>query len=264
MSLQIIIFKLIILFPLILGIPSSEISETINLKTITCGSTLRVQNTITKYYLNSIGANWSTGSRLQILTAVQEDNDINSLFLIKEGDGYKTCKTGENILCDSIIRLEHLSTGKNIHSHDFPSFITGKQEACCFGENGVGDVNDNFKIICYKQKGEKKIFGKSEFFLQHVPTGKYLFIDYRNSLYNDYNCRGCPIRGQREVSLTSEKDKQCLWKVSGGIIFESDDISQKNEDSNFDNQNSKDNKQGSDKEKDIKSEQFDGRRKNDL
>ena len=253
MSLQIIIFKLIILFPLTLGIPSSEISETINLKTITCGSTLRVQNTITKYYLNSIGANWSTGSRLQILTAVQEDNDINSLFLIKEGDGYKTCKTGENILCDSIIRLEHLSTGKNIHSHDFPSFITGKQEACCFGENGVGDVNDNFKIICYKNKGEKKIYGKTEFFLQHVATGKYLFIDYRNSLYNDYNCRGCPIRGQREVSLTSEKDKQCLWKVSGGIIFESDDTQ------NYDN-----NTFNNDNNQDFNDDKFEEKKKNDL
>ena len=56
--------------------------------------------------MNSIGANWSTGSRLQILTAVQEDNDINSLFLIKEGDGYKTCKTGENILCEYCLNSE--------------------------------------------------------------------------------------------------------------------------------------------------------------
>ena len=80
-------------------------------------------------------------------------------------------------------------------------------------------------------------------------------------MFNDFNCRGCPIRGQREVSLTDEKDKQCLWKVVGGIIFESDD-NQRNDQGNFDN--SKDNKQGSDKEKDIKSEQFDGRRKNDL
>ena len=57
------------------------------------------------------------------------------------------------------------------------------------------------------------------FFLQHVPTKKFLFIDYKKSLFNDRNCRGCPIIGQREVSLTDKKDKQCLWKVTGGIIF---------------------------------------------
>ena len=27
---------------------------------------------------------------------------------------------------------------------------------------------------------------------------------------------------QREVSLTTKKDKQCLWKVIGGIIFSSE------------------------------------------
>ena len=41
-------------------------------------------------------------------------------------------------------------------------------------------------------------------------------------MYDDRNCRGCPIRGQREVSLTKKKDKQCLWKVIGGIIFSSE------------------------------------------
>ena len=41
-------------------------------------------------------------------------------------------------------------------------------------------------------------------------------------MYDDNNCRGCPIRGQREVSLTTKKDKQCLWKVIGGIIFSSE------------------------------------------
>ncbi len=67
-------------------------------------------------------------------------------------------------------------------------------------------------------------------------------------MFKDFNCRGCPIRGQREVSLTDEKDKQCLWKVVGDIILESDD-SQKNDDSNFDNQNIKDNNQSNDKHK---------------
>ena len=69
------------------------------------------------------------------------------------------------------------------------------------------------------------------------------------------------LEDKEKLVLTDEKVKQCLWKVVGGIIFESDD-NQRNDQGNFDN--SKDNKQGSDKEKDIKSEQFDGRRKNDL
>ena len=41
----------------------------------------------------------------------------------------------------------------------------------------------------------------------------------RKSLFNEYNCRGCPIMGQREVSLSRQSDMQSVWKVVGGLIF---------------------------------------------
>ena len=199
-----------------------DIKNTIESKTITYGSSLRIQNSITKYYLSSFGMNWSTGSGLQIVTAVQSDKELNSLFTIKEGENYPTKINGDPVLCGDIIRLEHIGTGKNLHSHDFKSFVTNSQEACAFGEDGNGDVNDNFRISCYKQNDNDIITGKTEFFLQHVPTQNWLYINYKTSMYDDRNCRGCPIRGQREVSLTTKKDKQCLWKVIGGIIFSSE------------------------------------------
>ncbi len=199
-----------------------DIKTTIESKTVTYGSSLRIQNIITKYYLSSFGMNWSTGSGLQIITAVQNDKDRNSLFTIKEGENYPVKINGEPVLCGEIIRLEHIATGKNLHSHDFKSFVTNSQEACAFGEDGNGDVNDNFRISCYKQNDNDTITGKTEFFLQHVPTQNWLYINYKTSMYDDRNCRGCPIRGQREVSLTTKKDKQCLWKVIGGIIFSSE------------------------------------------
>ena len=199
-----------------------DIISTIESKTITYGSSLRIQNTITKFYLSSFGMNWSTGSGLQIVTAVESDKETNSLFTIKEGEGYQPKTNGESVLCGDIIRLEHINTSKNLHSHAYKSFVTDSQEACAFGEDGQGDVNDNFRISCYKQKNNDVITGKTEFFLQHVPTEQYLYINYKTSMYNDRNCRGCPIRGQREVSLTTKKDKQCLWKVMGGIIFSSE------------------------------------------
>lgn len=197
-----------------------EISQTVSASTITYGSTLRIQNLLTKYQLTSYNMNWSTGSHLQIVTAVKENDKHESLFTIKEADGQEPCNTGEPIKCDSIIRLEHVLTKKNLHSHPFPSFLNVGQEICAFGEEGEGDVNDNFKIICYKNEGDI-IKGKTNFFLYHMGTQKYMAIDYRNSMFNDRNCRGCPINGQREVILTDKKDKQCLWQVVGGIIFSS-------------------------------------------
>ena len=199
-----------------------DIKSTIESKTVTYGSSLRIQNIITKYHLSSMGMNWSTGSGLQIVTAVKGDKELNGLFTIKEGETYPIKASGEPVLCGEVIRLEHIATGKNLHSHEFKSFVTNSQEACAFGDDGNGDVNDNFRINCYKQNDNDIITGKTEFFLQHVPTENWLYINYRTSMYDDNNCRGCPIRGQREVSLTTKKDKQCLWKVVGGIIFSSE------------------------------------------
>ena len=219
-----LIFSFIIFFNISLceNMSEEDIKSTIESKTITYGSSLRIQNTITKFHLSSFGMNWSSGSGLQIITAVESDKEVNSLFTIKEGENYPIKINGDPVLCGDIIRLEHVSTGKNLHSHDFKSFVTNSQEACGFGDNGDGDVNDNFRISCYKQNDNETITGKTEFFLQHVPTQNWLYINYKTSMYDDNNCRGCPIRGQREVSLTTKKDKQCLWKVIGGIIFSSE------------------------------------------
>ena len=63
-----------------------DIKATIESKTITYGSSLRIQNSITKYHLSSFGMNWSSGSGLQIINAVESDKEINSLFTIKEGE----------------------------------------------------------------------------------------------------------------------------------------------------------------------------------
>ena len=78
--------------------------------------------------------------------------------------------------------------------------------------------NENF-LHSIKNEIEELVKGKTNFFLQHVPSAQYLYINYKTSLFKESNCRGCSINGQREVSLTETKDKQCLWHVAGGIIF---------------------------------------------
>lgn len=161
---------------------------------------------------------------MQLIAATKSDNDYDSLFLVKEGHGMEPCITGLPLKCDSIIRLEHINTGKNLHSHNFKSFITDAQEVCGFGQNGQGDLNDNWQIQCYNYK-EENIKGITQFFLYHVGTKKYLSVNIKKSLYNDNNCRGCQIRGHREVSSVGLKDKQALWKVQGGVIYNTEEDS---------------------------------------
>ncbi|MCQ2818575.1 MAG: hypothetical protein MJ252_15005 [archaeon] len=220
MFIKIILSSFLLYFINTSQVSEEEITQTVSNSIITCGSTLRIQNVLTKYFLSSYSMAWSTGSRLQLVTAAKEQDKYESLFTIKEADNEPMCATGEPIKCDSIIRLEHVVTRRNLHTHPFKSFLDVGQEVCAFGEEGEGDVNDNFKLICYKNEGDI-VKGKTQFFLYHMGTQKYLAINYRNSMFHDGNCRNCPINGQREVIGTDKKDKQCLWTVNGGILFSS-------------------------------------------
>jgi len=131
------IYSVLLMINLILceNMSEEDIKATIESKTITYGSSLRIQNSITKYHLSSFGMNWSSGSGLQIITAVESDKDINSLFTIKEGENFPVKVNGDPVFCGDVIRLEHITTGKNLHSHEFKSFVTNSQEACGFGDN---------------------------------------------------------------------------------------------------------------------------------
>ncbi len=74
-------------------------------------------------------------------------------------------------------------------------------------------MNDNWEVQCHNN--ETFVHGNTKFYLFHLGTKNYLYINIRRSLYNDINCMNCPIRGQREVSATKQKDAQGLWKIVG-------------------------------------------------
>ncbi|ODN04599.1 Protein O-mannosyl-transferase 2, partial [Orchesella cincta] len=60
------------------------------------------------------------------------DNETAPIELIKNGD---------------LIRLEHLVTKRNLHSHRLPAPVTKKQwQVTGYGENGTGDANDVWRI----------------------------------------------------------------------------------------------------------------------
>lgn len=87
---------------------------------------------------------------------------------------------------------------------------------CGFGNGEDSDDNDNWELNCYGHKGELQ--GQAQFLLKHVGTNQYLHINIKSSLFDEQNCRGCPILGHREVSATDKKDKQALWKIVGVFI----------------------------------------------
>ena len=53
---------------------------------------------------------------------------------------FADCYCREPVKCGEVIRLQHLSTKRNLHSHLFQSPMSRNQEVSAFGENGLGDT----------------------------------------------------------------------------------------------------------------------------
>lgn len=52
---------------------------------------------------------------------------------------YENICSSTPIKCGQTIRLQHLSTGRNLHSHTFVSPLSRNLEVSAFGERGEGD-----------------------------------------------------------------------------------------------------------------------------
>nr|CAH8842402.1 unnamed protein product [Trichobilharzia regenti] len=116
--------------------------------TVTCGSVLKLMNTDYNVRLHSHEVQYGTGSGQQSVTAVSDDLDTNSLWQVVERNGSPQCSRGRVIKCGQKIRLMHLSTRRNLHSHHFDSPLSANFEVSAFGNDGVGDEGDDWQVIC--------------------------------------------------------------------------------------------------------------------
>lgn len=114
---------------------------------VTCGSVIKLLNTDHRVRLHSHDVKYGTGSGQQSVTGIEIKEDVGSHWVVKAANG-KICPRGQPIKCGSLIRLEHLESKRNLHSHIFSSPLSSQQEISCYGENGEGDTGDHWKVIC--------------------------------------------------------------------------------------------------------------------
>ncbi|VDQ11120.1 unnamed protein product [Trichobilharzia regenti] len=107
-------------------------------------------NTDYNVRLHSHEVQYGTGSGQQSVTAVSDDLDTNSLWQVVERNGSPQCSRGRVIKCGQKIRLMHLSTRRNLHSHHFDSPLSANFEVSAFGNDGVGDEGrfTNSTFLC--------------------------------------------------------------------------------------------------------------------
>lgn len=138
------------------------------------------------------------------------------MWIISEGHDGEECLAGTVINCNDVIRLTHLLTGKNLHSHQFRSPLTSQQEVSAFGTDGTGDASDDWKIICSSGSNWSV---DVPFHLQHKETGKFLTSD-SGARFTQQNCPNCPIVGQLEVVGTKGGGEGGKWVVQRGVFIQ--------------------------------------------
>ncbi|XP_061182820.1 stromal cell-derived factor 2-like [Saccostrea echinata] len=177
---------------------------------VTCGSTLKLKNNYHGVRLHSHDVKYGSGSGQQSVTAVDSTDDNNSYWQIRAKTGTE-CTRGNPIKCGQTVRLLHVTTRRNLHSHHFQSPLSRNLEVSAFGEDGEGDEGDHWVVTCsgkYWSRNEK-------IRIKNVVTENYLHVAG--------DTFGRPIHGQREVSGYPSPSEMNYWQAAEGIFIKPSD-----------------------------------------
>ena len=118
-------------------------------KTIRYRAIIKIIHDATGLCLHSHSRNYEhpLSSKQQQVTAFFGSND-DDYWIVKGPHNFpELYRSGEPIKHGDIIRLEHMTTRMNLHSHGSArSPVTNQQEVTAFGQDGIGDANDNWKV----------------------------------------------------------------------------------------------------------------------
>ncbi|KAK0182106.1 hypothetical protein PV327_000275 [Microctonus hyperodae] len=147
------------------------------------------------------------GARQQQVTTYSHKDD-NNMWLIKKYDTEKIPENPQLVKNGDLIRLEHIITGRNLHSHKEIAPISKKHyQVTGYGENGTGDANDVWKILITN--------GKEGDIVETV-TSKLKLVHYLHHCALTCSGKTLPKWGysQQEVSCNPNmRDKNALWNI---------------------------------------------------
>ncbi|CAI9567265.1 unnamed protein product [Staurois parvus] len=111
------------------------------------------------------------GARQQQVTTYSH-KDQNNFWVIKKRDSdYDPTGPLEFVRHGDIIRFEHKTTGRNLHSHQREAPLTKKHlQVTAYGTNGTGDTNDFWRIEVSGGRSPVKVL-RSQIRILHLSTG---------------------------------------------------------------------------------------------
>lgn len=174
---------------------------------VTFGSVVKLLNKQYSIRLHSHEVKYGSGSGQQSVTGMSHAEDANSYWQVRSPSDEHVMR-GTPVKCGQKIRLTHVQTQSNLHSHSFASPLTDEQEVSCFGEGGEGDHLDNWNVICSGKYWERDSYVQ----LQHDVTDQYLAATSQTY--------GRPISGQREIACTYKGNRNpAKWKAMEGVYI---------------------------------------------
>lgn len=144
--------------------------------TLTYGAKIRLMHVNTGSWLGSGLRNYPAGSGQQFVACFEEATPtISTLWIVKPEHAFYGKQLSGEVPAKAIIRLEHVQTKRNLHSHNVrcckaihSSTVkvssVDQLEVSCFGTNGNGDANCNWRVF-YDQDSSGSLR------LQHVVMG---------------------------------------------------------------------------------------------
>jgi hypothetical protein len=193
-------------FPFTMDPPAST-------RTLSYGNTIKLSHVWSGMTLHSHQHNYGHPgtSGLQQVTGFRGSDD-NDLWRIKGPHGQpEFFRPGQPVQHGDVVRLEHVLTKRNLHSiAGIPSPITGQQEVSCFGENGIGDENDNWRV---EIEGGGTWVASKRTRLIHVSTNHALHSHSGRKVGDDWLPFSHPVwtLGQQEVTGFEGRDGNDWW-----------------------------------------------------
>ena len=94
-----------------------------------------------------LGSNRSQATVTRMRTTSGSSNDSTLIRVWTPKQKIKAKDPVELVRDGQLVRLEHLATGRNLHSHREPAPVTKRHfQVTGYGENGTGDANDVWRV----------------------------------------------------------------------------------------------------------------------
>ena len=218
--------------------PNASLSPAVEagFELVTYTSVIKLEHALTGYRLYSMEVPYGSGSQQQAVTAFPHGRDDHTLWRVKEAhDGIDAASSAGGAMADALpwravrcqdtIRLEHVRTRKNLHSHLMSSPLSGQQEVSAFAHDvdGRGDSGDNWVVECVDAQATHWARG-SAIRLRHVDTSSssssstYLTTAMQHTYAH-------PIDGHLEVSAVKVRNNRAAaahealsWRATEGFF----------------------------------------------